>query len=127
MERGTRQSSFTHSPKSTVKESPLQVPRRESCCTSRARFIHLKVPGKCYPFQVPQRHLYGEECPAPEPFLHNFIRLSKSPVREPPSGFPNGATTERDTRHQSILLCSLTINYANSPPCACRGSTGQKH
>jgi hypothetical protein len=51
----------------------------------------------CSPHRAPS----DKDAPFLEP---SFIRLSKSPVYEPPSRFPSGAPMERDARLQSLLL-----------------------
>ena len=54
------------------------------------------------------------------PFLEpSFIHLSMSPLYEPPSRFPSGAPTERDSHPQSLLYITFRVLRKGSPPPPC--------
>jgi len=61
----------------------------------------------------PPRSLYRERR-----FIHRdpFIHLSRSPVDEPLSRFPNGALMERDARLQSLFYISFRVTSKGALP-----------
>jgi len=66
------------------------------------------VPSKgALPLGSPHKAPIEREAPFPEP---SFIRLSKTPVYEPPSRYPSGAPMEADARLQSFE-CRDSFNF----------------
>jgi hypothetical protein len=88
-----------------IEDAPYPVPS----------FICLKIPGKRTPSMLPNRCLFGESCPFPEPYLTcllnssiyillikiNFTLLSKALGKERPHVPQNGDPMESDTNIQS--------------------------
>jgi len=64
-------------------------------------YVAFRVPSKgAFPPGSPRRATIERDSPFPEP----SVPLSKSPVKETPSSFPNGVSMERVARFQSLLF-----------------------
>jgi hypothetical protein len=73
-------------------------------------YISFRIPSKGSALQVPLVELPERERERYGPFPELSICLSESPVKQPPSRFPNGAPVERDACFQSLVHISWSPN-----------------